>query len=96
MAQAGQAAGAPAVVFGVAPCHPRTEVINYSTKRGYVHLKDATAKQCETLYDCEPDGFYQFMKSLKMRAKKFGWTNNNGANDSARPSNAKRRKESTR
>ena len=78
MAQAGQAAGAPAVVFGVAPCRPRTEVIDYSTKRGYVHFKDATAKLCETLYDCEPDGFYQFMKSLKMRAKKFGWTETNG------------------
>jgi len=41
-------------------------------------LEDATAKLCENLYDCEPDGFYQFMKSLKMRAKKFGWTGNNG------------------
>jgi len=93
MAEAGQAVGATAVVFGVVPCRPRTEVIYYSTKRGYVHFKDATAKLCETLYDCEPDGFYQFMKSLKMRAKKFAWTGNNGILmiplDSARPNDVK-------
>jgi len=89
MAEAGQAVGAAAVVFGVAPCRPRTEVIDYSTKGGYVHFKDSTAKLCETLYDCEAGGFYQFMKSLKMRAKKFGWTGNNGIlmipPDTARP-----------
>ena len=55
------------VSFEVAPCGPTGEVIKYSTKKGYQHFKDATTKLQETLYDCEPDGFNQLMKSLKDR-----------------------------
>ena len=64
--------------FEVVPCRPTGEIINYTTKKGYQHYKDATAKLQETLYDCEPDGFYQFMKALKDRAMTFGWSNPNG------------------
>ena len=64
--------------FEAVPCRPTGEVINYTTKKGYQHFKDATAKLQETLYDCEPDGFYQFMKALKDRAMTFGWNDPNG------------------
>mgnify|MGYP000296969251 CR=1 FL=1 len=77
MADAGEGGGAT-VVFNVVPKRPRTEVIDYDTKRGQIHFKDATAKLHETLYDFEPDGFYQFMKHLKIRAKTFGWSDAKG------------------
>ena len=60
------------------PCHPTGEVINYIKKKGYQHFKDGTVKLQETLYECEPDGFYQFMKALKDRAMTFEWSNPNG------------------
>ena len=66
------------VPFEAVPCRPTGEIINYTTKKGYHHFKDATAKLQETLYDCEPDGFYYFMKVLKDRAMTFRWSNPNG------------------
>ena len=34
---------------------------------------NATAKLEEELYDCDPEGFYQFIQSLKTRAAECGW-----------------------
>jgi hypothetical protein len=38
------------------------------------HYKGSTTKLEEELYDCTPDGFYQFIKSLGTRAEEYGWT----------------------
>ena len=38
----------------------------------------ATEKLQGDLYDCKPEGFYQFMKRLKARACLFGWSGNGG------------------
>ena len=34
----------------------------------------ATEQVQKELYDCKPEGFYQFMKNLKIRASMFGWS----------------------
>jgi hypothetical protein len=47
---------------------------DYSTKVGATLYKDATSKLSTQLYDCSPDGYLQFMKSLKVRAEAFGWS----------------------
>jgi len=37
-----------------------------------------TQKLQDDLYDCKPEGFYQFIKSLKSGANYFGWLNEGG------------------
>ena len=53
-------------------------VIDFSSKPGWNHWKMATEKLQGDLYDCKPDGFYQFMKRLKARACLFGWSGDGG------------------
>ena len=48
-----------------------------NSKQGYNHWKHATEKLEEEFYDCEPEGFYHFMKVLGSRADKCGWTEPN-------------------
>ena len=60
--------------FLLVPTRPKNEVIDMSEKKGVNHYKNATKKLEEDLYDCDPDGFYQFMKSLKERADEFEWS----------------------
>jgi hypothetical protein len=48
--------------------------LDYSTKAGTYLYKEATRKLSEELYDCPPNGFLQFMKSVKVRAEAFGWS----------------------
>ena len=43
-------------------------------KQHYYLYKSATAKLKEELFDCEPDSFFQFMKSLGERAGACGWS----------------------
>ena len=70
--------GENTVEFNVVPQRPKTEIIDYDTKRGSNHFKDTTAKLHDALQDCDPDGFYQFMKHLKIRASTFGWLDDKG------------------
>jgi hypothetical protein len=49
-------------------------ILDYSTKTAASLYKDATSKLADELYDCSPDGFVQFMKSLRVRAEAFGWS----------------------
>ena len=66
------------VAFSLRPGHRQGEIISMNTKQGYNHWKLATEKLDEELYDCDPEGFYQFMKALGSRADKCGWTEPDG------------------
>jgi len=48
--------------------------LKYGIKSHFYIYSGATEKLEEELYDCSPDGFFQFIKSLKERANEFGWT----------------------
>ena len=60
------------VAFSLRPGHRQGEIISMNTKQGYNHWKLATEKLDEELYDCDPEGLYQFMKALGSRADKCG------------------------
>ena len=63
------------VVFSLTPgTRDGKAILDYSTKTGSALYKDATSKLSAELYDCSPDGYLQFMKSLKVRAEAFGWS----------------------
>jgi hypothetical protein len=49
-------------------------IIDYTTKAGATLYRSATQKVSEELYDCTPEGFYQFIQKIKSRAEEFGWT----------------------
>jgi len=53
-------------------------VIDFGSKPGWNHWKMATQKLQDDLYDCKPEGFYQFIKNLKSRAIYFGWLSEGG------------------
>ena len=55
----------PLIVFSLTPGGANSGILDYSLKAGYYHYKGATEKLEEELYDCTPDGFYQFIQSLK-------------------------------
>ena len=65
-------------LFSLTPGLSNTGVLDYSTKEGKSHYKAATAKISEDLYDCSPEGFYQYLKSLEKRANEFGWSKPGG------------------
>ena len=52
--------------------------LNYAKKAHIYLYRNATQALDEDLYDCTPDQFFQFMKSLDTRANAFGWTNPQG------------------
>ena len=58
----------------------RNELINYNSKTGVAHWKAATAplRKDSELYDCNPEGFHQFLKSIKVRADAYGWSRPGG------------------
>ena len=49
-------------------------------KTGVAHWKAATKplRNDSQLYDCTPDGFHQFLKSIKARADTYGWSKPGG------------------
>ena len=57
------------------------ELINYNSKTGVAHWKAATKplRNDSQLYDCTPDGFHQFLKSIKARADTNGWSKPGGS-----------------
>ena len=63
------------VVFSLTPGQATQGLLDYNTKAGRSHYGHATSKLEEELYDCSPEGFYQFMKSLGTRAEEYGWSN---------------------
>jgi hypothetical protein len=70
-----QAQAQQQVVFSLTPgTLDGTAILDYKTKMGQTLYKDATSKLSAELYDCSPDGYLQFMKSLKVRAEAFGWS----------------------
>jgi hypothetical protein len=62
------------IPFSLTPGTNTRGIIDYSKKIGETHYKGATAKVEEELYDCNPDGFFQFIKSLAARAEEYGWS----------------------
>ena len=66
------------VEFSLRPGHRQGEIIDMNSKPGYNHWKHATEKLDDELYDCEAEGFYQFMKVLGSRANRCGWTEPGG------------------
>ena len=52
--------------------------LNYQNKVHFYLYKGATSKLEEELYDCTPQLFFQFVKSLQERAKSYGWTSDDG------------------
>lgn len=47
-------------------------------KAHYYIYKNATAQLEVELYDCTPDTFFQFIKSLEERADEYGWNDDEG------------------
>ena len=71
----GQTQQQPQPSFSLTPgTYDGVAILDYSTKAGTYLYKEATSKLSEELYDCSPDGFLQFMKSVKVRAEAFGWS----------------------
>ena len=64
--------------FSLTPGLSNVGVLDYSTKDGRSHYRAATTKLTEDLYDCDPEGFYQFMRTLEKRANEFGWSKPGG------------------
>ena len=62
------------VEFNLRPGHRQGEIIDMNSKPGYNHWKHATEKLDDEFYDCEAEGFYQFMKVLGSRADRCEWT----------------------
>ena len=50
-------------------------IIDYASKNGLNHCKGETENLEEQLYDCTTETFYQFIKSLNIRARSYGCTN---------------------
>ena len=61
--------------FALTPAIAVVGIIDYNTNVGRKLYESATAKVAEELYDCKPDGLYQFLQSLSDRARAFGWDN---------------------
>ena len=65
-------------IFALTPAIAIVGIIDYSTNVGRKIYESATAKVAEELYDCKPDGLYQFLQSLSDQARAFGWDNDIG------------------
>ena len=62
-----------AAVFSLTPALAFQGVIDYHTSEGRKIYSTATAKLDEELYDCTPKELHQFLQSVQLRAKNFGW-----------------------
>jgi hypothetical protein len=59
--------------FALTPAVAVLGVIDFTTNVGRKLYESATHKVAEELYDCKPDGLYQFLQSVSNRARAFGW-----------------------
>ena len=64
----------PAIpAFALTPAVAVLGVVNLTTNVGRKLYESATQKVAEELYDCKPEGLYQFLQSVSNRARAFGW-----------------------
>ena len=66
------------VIFALTPAIAVQGVIDYKTNEGRKLYGSATYKLEDELYDCQPDGLYQFLQSLNNRAQEYGWNDEVG------------------
>ena len=64
-----------AIPFALTPAVAIDGIVDYTTSEGRKLYNSASYKLEEELYDCKPDGLYQFLQSLSTRAQEFGWDN---------------------
>jgi hypothetical protein len=64
--------------FALTPASAIQGVINMTTTEGRKLYSSATHKLEEDLYDCQPDGLYQFLATLHTRAQEYGWNDQIG------------------
>jgi hypothetical protein len=69
---------APPAPFALTPAVAVTGVVDFKSREGHKLFQTATSKLEEELFDCTPDGTYQFLKSLSARAEECGWTSDTG------------------
>ena len=55
------------VKFSLTPGQAMEGIVNFGTKSGRNWYHDATKPLDEELYDCTPEGLYQFLEELKTR-----------------------------
>lgn len=67
-------AAAPPPVFSLTPGTAINGVLNWGTKEAREMYNNAIKPLGEELYDCKPEGFYQFMQALDTRAANYGWS----------------------
>ena len=60
-------------VFALTPATAVGGIIDYSTTQGRKMYASATAKLSEDLYDCNAEDLYAFLKTLRERAREYGW-----------------------
>ena len=68
----------PPPPFALTPSIAITGVVHFLSPEGRKLFQTGTYKLEDELFDCNPDGLYQFLKSLSARAEEFGWTGNDG------------------
>jgi hypothetical protein len=66
------------VPFALTPAIAIQGIINYQKTSGRKLYLGATAKLDEELYDCKPEGLFQFLQSLAHRAQNIGWNAEDG------------------
>ena len=59
--------------FSLTPGTSYDGVLNYQTKEARTYYGYATKALEEEPYDCNPEGFYGFIQTLKTRASEYGW-----------------------
>jgi hypothetical protein len=65
------------VQFALTPAQAVTGIIDFYGREGQRIYSSATKTLEEERYDCLPDGFYQFIATLKMRASEYAWDDPN-------------------
>ena len=59
--------------FALTPAVAVVGIVDFTTNVGRKLYESATQKVAEELYDCKPEGLYQFLQSVSNRARAFGW-----------------------
>jgi hypothetical protein len=62
-----------AVNFALSPALVVNGIIDYMSREGRHIFTYATTKLDEELYNCKPEGLYQFIQAIKGQAHKYGW-----------------------
>jgi hypothetical protein len=61
-------------VYALAPAQAVAGNLDYTKEAHAKIYKSGIRPVSETLYDCEPDGLFQFLKEVKDRSDEMGWT----------------------